>query len=86
MRWLFLNPSCVFQVSSLLAREDDNTSPGENESNTDETEVEEPPVQGGEGACASDTCDAKQADQVYIETLEPIKFDTAELVVRIVHN
>lgn len=70
----------IEEVSSLLAREDDNTSPGENESNTDETEVEEPPVQGGEGACASDTCDAKQADQVYIETLEPIKFDTAELV------
>ena len=41
------------------------------------------PEEGGEGACKVEPCDAKQADQAYIEALELLKFDTAELVVRI---
>lgn len=41
------------------------------------------PEEGSEGASNSEPCDAKQADQAYIEALELIKFDTAELVVRI---
>lgn len=41
------------------------------------------PEEGSEGASNSGPSDAKQADQAYIEALELIKFDTAELVVRI---
>ena len=51
----------------------------------DESELpplEDMPEEGGEGACVSEPCDAKQADEAYIEAMEPIKFDTAELVVR----
>ena len=41
------------------------------------------PEKGGEGASIAEPHDAKEADQVYIEALELLKFDTAELVVRI---
>ena len=41
------------------------------------------PEEGGEGACKAEPPDTKQADQAYIEALELLKFDTAELVVRI---
>ena len=74
------------QVSLILARDEDNPSPGEDESDKDETELPElecVPEEGGEGACKAEPRDAKQADQAYIEALELLKFDTAELVVRI---
>ena len=76
----------VSQVSSLLAREDENFSVWEIETNTDENGLEEPPEGDGNGPCAPDPCDPKQADQAYIETLESIKFEAAELVVRAVHD
>ena len=76
----------VSQVSSLLAREDENFSVWEIETNRDENGLEEPPEGGGNGPCAPDPCDPKQADQAYIETLESIKFEAAELVVRAVHD
>ena len=41
------------------------------------------PEDGGEGASIAEAQDTKQADQTYIEALELLKFDTAELVVRI---
>jgi len=40
------------------------------------------PEDGGEGASIAEAQDTKQADQTYIEALELLKFDTAELVVR----
>lgn len=70
----------VQEVSSLLAREDENFSVWEIETNTDENGLEEPPEGGGNRPCAPDPCDPKQADQAYIETLESIKFEAAELV------
>ena len=73
-------------MSSLLAREDENFSVWEIETNTDENGLEEPPEGDGNGPCALDPCDPKQADQAYIETLESIKFEAAELVVRAVHD
>ena len=69
----------------ILARDEDHPSPGEGESDEDKTELPElelVPDEGGEGAFKAEPCDAKQADQAYIEALELIKFDTAELVVR----
>lgn len=70
----------------MLAREDESLSSGENELISDDTELEESPEMGGEGACAPDPRDTEQADQIYIETLESIKFDSTELVVSAVHN
>ena len=77
---------CTLQVSLILARDEDHPSPGEDESDKDEAELPElecVPEEGGEGACKAEPRDAKQADQAYIEALELLKFDTAELVVRI---
>ncbi|KAL9975428.1 hypothetical protein ACROYT_G012589 [Oculina patagonica] len=75
--------SLMQEVSTLLAQDEDHPSPDEDESDVDETEL--PPLvevseEGGEEAGSSEPCDAKQADQAYIDALEPIKFDTAELV------
>ena len=73
------------QVSVILARDEDHASPGEDESDKDEAELPElecVPEKVGEGACKAEPPDTKQADQAYIEALELLKFDTAELVVR----
>lgn len=70
----------IQEVSSLLARDDENFSSGENELISDDTELEEPLERGVEGAYAPDPRDTEQTDQAYIEILESIKFDSTELV------
>lgn len=73
-------------MGSILARDEDQPSPCEDESDEDKTEplpLETVPEDGGEGTSKAEPHDAKQADQAYIDALELIKFDTAELVVRI---
>lgn len=73
-------------MGSILARDEDQPSTGEDESDEDKTEpspLERVPEDGSEGASKAEPHDAEQADQAYIEALELIKFDTAELVVRI---
>lgn len=69
----------------MLAREQGHPSPCEDERNENESELpplEEVPLGDGDGACHLARCDAKKEDEAYIEALEPMKFDTAELVVR----
>lgn len=57
----------------MLAQEEGHPSTCEDELYEDEI-----PVGSGEG-----TCGGRNEDEAYIEALEPLKFDTAELVVRI---
>ena len=61
----------------MLAQEEGHTSPCEDELYDDESEPtpsDEVPVRVGDGI---------NEDEAYLEALEPLKFDTAELVVRI---
>ena len=65
----------------MLAQEEGHPSTCEDELYEDESELAPPdeiPVGSGEGACGG-----RNEDEAYIEALEPLKFDTAELVVRI---
>ena len=74
------------QVESLLAREEDHPCSNTFELDQDDSEpvpVQDLPVQGAEGACVSEPLDLELTAKAYIEALEPIKFDTAELVVGI---
>ena len=71
-------------MGSLLARFEDNPSPCDDKVNGNETEIpplEEVPMGEEEGACAP-----LNEDEAYIAALEPQKFDTAELVVRLLIN
>ena len=68
-------------MGSLLARFEDNPSPCDDKVNGNETEIpplEEVPMGEEDGACAP-----LNEDEAYIAALEPQKFDTAELVVRL---
>ena len=71
-------------MGSLLARFEDNPSPCDDKVNGNETEIpllEEVPMGEEEGACAP-----LNEDEAYIAALEPQKFDTAELVVRLLND
>ena len=73
-----------FKVGSLLTRAEDSPSPCDDKVNESETKIpplEEVPVGEEEGACAP-----LNEDEAYIAALEPLKYDTAELVVRLIIN
>lgn len=69
----------------MLSRDDGHLSPCLEEFNEDDGDLpslKQLPLDSEERTSAFEPHDPKKESETYIEALEPIKFDTAELVVR----